>query len=645
MFPTKSNKLSKRKNKESKSENFTLEDEDSNMRLFTINSDIEKLYRKYSEIKKKRLSKEKTQQILVNRIKYLKNEVKRSVSKKDKKNLNNKENNIKIQMKIEENYVNKNQTKKKVNNKNKGSEKQNNLFNDTESISKISFNESESIGKSSAEIKIKNSKENFIDKENDQNLCNINNKGRNSIKNISRRNKYNIGNNNSNNNIYIIINNPKDFINENSLNHLQNTINYTFENKVSKNCDRYKRRYNNLNRKYKNQKNYINFSQNGENIILMTADEKKLQDIINSINKINNRNTANVHNKNNSEVINEREPISSEKNEVNKKINTRNINNDSIKNEEINDEFIRPNFLNLYNNEDNSTIKQHIDVNTFNKTESSFLQTTESFLTNNILNDKSREESKNKNNIKPKNKKNSVISQVINKDNNINEQHNFLFKTFQSNSCSSNETTNKKENKRINKNKEEKVIYNGDKINDKINPTKQNLTNTKANQKNVRQKNKNSEKSRFSRLRNDSYCNSIENKRNILGLEFKPNIKRELSIQTEVNSDRKNKFLNKIKQDKKNNKIVFSDKLIKVQKSKILNEVYMTAKSFIKILLAKEGLKMTELVNLANQNSNKKYSLDGLSHKMRLGTLRFEDAEFFANLLGYEIELRKTENE
>ena len=308
---------------------------------------------------------------------------------------------------------------------------------------------------------------------------------------------------------------------------------------------------------------------NGENIILLTADEKKLQDIINSINKINNRNTANVHNKNNSEIINGKEHISSEKNEVNKKINTRNINNDSIKNEEINDEFIRPNFLNLYNNEDNSTIKQQIDVNTFNKTESSFLQTTESFLTNNILNDKSREE--NKNNIKPKNKKNRVISQVINKDNNINEQNNFLFKTFQSNSCSSRETTNKKENKRINKNKDDKGIYNGDKINDKINPTKQNLTNTKANQKNVRQKITNSEKSRFSRLRNDSYCNSIENKRKILGLEFKPNIKRELSIQTEVNSDRKNKFLNKIKQDKKNNKIVFSDKLIKVQKSKILN--------------------------------------------------------------------------
>ncbi len=69
----------------------------------------------------------------------------------------------------------------------------------------------------------------------------------------------------------------------------------------------------------------------------------------------------------------------------------------------------------------------------------------------------------------------------------------------------------------------------------------------------------------------------------------------------------------------------------------------MTAKEFVKILLAKEGLKMKELVQLANEKGDKKYSLDGLSHKMRLGTLRFEDAEFFAKILDYEIELRKIE--
>ena len=67
----------------------------------------------------------------------------------------------------------------------------------------------------------------------------------------------------------------------------------------------------------------------------------------------------------------------------------------------------------------------------------------------------------------------------------------------------------------------------------------------------------------------------------------------------------------------------------------------MTAKGFVKILLAKEGLKMKELINLANEKSDKKYTIDGLSHKMRLGTLRFEDVEFFAKILGYEIELKK----
>lgn len=33
--------------------------------------------------------------------------------------------------------------------------------------------------------------------------------------------------------------------------------------------------------------------------------------------------------------------------------------------------------------------------------------------------------------------------------------------------------------------------------------------------------------------------------------------------------------------------------------------------------------------------------MDGLSHKMRKGSLDFNDVEFFANLLGYEISLKK----
>ena len=71
----------------------------------------------------------------------------------------------------------------------------------------------------------------------------------------------------------------------------------------------------------------------------------------------------------------------------------------------------------------------------------------------------------------------------------------------------------------------------------------------------------------------------------------------------------------------------------------------MTAREFVKILLAKEGITLKELARLATEQGEKKYTLDGLSHKMRLGTLRFEDVELFAKILGYEILLKKIAEE
>lgn len=79
--------------------------------------------------------------------------------------------------------------------------------------------------------------------------------------------------------------------------------------------------------------------------------------------------------------------------------------------------------------------------------------------------------------------------------------------------------------------------------------------------------------------------------------------------------------------------------------SNIYQEVFMSGREFVKILLAKECITLTELAKIASEKSDKKYTMDGLSHKMRLGTLRFDDAEFFAKLLGYEIELKKVEKE
>lgn len=67
----------------------------------------------------------------------------------------------------------------------------------------------------------------------------------------------------------------------------------------------------------------------------------------------------------------------------------------------------------------------------------------------------------------------------------------------------------------------------------------------------------------------------------------------------------------------------------------------MTAKEFVKILLAKGAITLKELARLASENGDKKYTLDGLSHKMGSGTLRFEEVELFTKILGYKIELKK----
>lgn len=69
----------------------------------------------------------------------------------------------------------------------------------------------------------------------------------------------------------------------------------------------------------------------------------------------------------------------------------------------------------------------------------------------------------------------------------------------------------------------------------------------------------------------------------------------------------------------------------------------MTAKEYVKILLAKECITLKELARISTENG-KKYSLPGLSHKLGRGTLDFEEFEYFCKLLNYEIELRKVES-
>ena len=83
------------KRKESNSENKSLD------KLSEINLDIEKLYKKYAEVKKERLMKEKSQQILVNRQKVLRSQ---QNSSKNKENLRKAENFKKIHVRINSKY-------------------------------------------------------------------------------------------------------------------------------------------------------------------------------------------------------------------------------------------------------------------------------------------------------------------------------------------------------------------------------------------------------------------------------------------------------------------------------------------------------------------------------------------------------------
>lgn len=74
----------------------------------------------------------------------------------------------------------------------------------------------------------------------------------------------------------------------------------------------------------------------------------------------------------------------------------------------------------------------------------------------------------------------------------------------------------------------------------------------------------------------------------------------------------------------------------------------MPIKETIKIMLAKEDITLTEVVNRLNQKHmiNEGYKPDtvqNLSKKINKGTLRYEEAEEIAEVLGLKIEWIKKE--
>ena len=67
----------------------------------------------------------------------------------------------------------------------------------------------------------------------------------------------------------------------------------------------------------------------------------------------------------------------------------------------------------------------------------------------------------------------------------------------------------------------------------------------------------------------------------------------------------------------------------------------MSANKEIRILLLQECLTLAKLAKKINTAKNTTYTADGLSKKLRNNTLKFNEAELIADVLGYDITFKK----
>lgn len=67
----------------------------------------------------------------------------------------------------------------------------------------------------------------------------------------------------------------------------------------------------------------------------------------------------------------------------------------------------------------------------------------------------------------------------------------------------------------------------------------------------------------------------------------------------------------------------------------------MNIKEDIKILMVKENITLVDLAKRLSSKYNKKYTADGLSKKLRNGTMQYNEAMKIFAVLGYEIVLNK----
>jgi len=67
----------------------------------------------------------------------------------------------------------------------------------------------------------------------------------------------------------------------------------------------------------------------------------------------------------------------------------------------------------------------------------------------------------------------------------------------------------------------------------------------------------------------------------------------------------------------------------------------LSSKELIKLLLAKENITQKELVRQICEFTGENYTPDAFSHKLNRGTMSYDEAIMIADILGYELELKK----
>jgi len=69
--------------------------------------------------------------------------------------------------------------------------------------------------------------------------------------------------------------------------------------------------------------------------------------------------------------------------------------------------------------------------------------------------------------------------------------------------------------------------------------------------------------------------------------------------------------------------------------------MFIKAQNQVKVLLTYENVKLKELAQLMTDKTGKKYTPDGLSHKLNRGRLTYDEMLIVAEILGYNISFTK----